>query len=71
MRDRLRGDVDVHDREPDEAARSDSHDQETGARRGDHQRRKRCGPTVVSETDVRGMVVLHVVSEDGRLYVME
>lgn len=65
------GDGDVHDREPDEAARSDNHDQETGARRGDHQRQKRCGPTVVSETDVRGMVVLHVVSEDGRLYVME
>lgn len=65
------GDVDVHDREPDEATRSDNLGQEAGARRGDHQRPKRCGPTVVSETDVRGMVVLHVVSEDGSLYVME
>ncbi len=63
--------VDVHDRDPDEAPRSDNHAQETRAGRSDHQRAKRCGPTVVSETDVRGMVVLHLVSEDGRLYVME
>lgn len=30
-----------------------------------------CGPTVVSETDVRGLVTLHVLSEDGRLHVAE
>jgi hypothetical protein len=54
-----------------EGACSDDHNQETGSGREDDQRRKRCGPTVVSETDVRGMVVLHVLSEDGRLYVME
>ncbi len=65
------GDVDFRDREPDEATRSGNHDQETGARRGDHQRPKRCGPTVVSETDVRGMVLLHLVSEDGHRYVIE
>ena len=65
------GDVNLNDRELNEATRSGNHDQETGARRGDPQRPKRCGPTVVSETDVRGMVLLHVVSEDGRFYVME
>jgi hypothetical protein len=54
-----------------EGPRSDNHDQETGAGREDDQRRKRCGPTVVSETDVRGLIILHVLSEDGRLYVME
>ncbi|QAY69101.1 OmpL47-type beta-barrel domain-containing protein [Xylanimonas protaetiae] len=30
-----------------------------------------CGPTVVSETDLRGLLVLHVMSEDGRLHVLE
>lgn len=30
-----------------------------------------CGPTIVSETDVRGLVTLHVLSEDGRLHVIE
>lgn len=34
-------------------------------------RQEQLGPAVVSEIDVRGRVVLHVVSEDGRLYVME
>jgi hypothetical protein len=58
-------------RERMEGACSDNHNQETGSGREDDKRRKRCGPTVVSETDIRGMVVLHVLSEDGRLYVME
>lgn len=30
-----------------------------------------CGPRVVSETDIRGLVLLHVVSEDGGLHVAE
>jgi hypothetical protein len=30
-----------------------------------------CGPTIVSETDLRGLVTLHVLSEDGRLHVVE
>ena len=52
-------------------ARSDDRDHDAPADRKDDHRRKRCGPTVVSETDIRGMVVLHVLSEDGRLHVME
>lgn len=30
-----------------------------------------CGPRTVSETDVRGLLILHVVSDDGRLHVIE
>lgn len=30
-----------------------------------------CGPRVVSETDIRGLLLLHVASEDGRLHVVE
>lgn len=45
--------------------RSDDPNQEGGARRSDPERPKPCGPTVVSETDVRGRVVLHVASDDG------
>lgn len=52
-------------------AHSEDRDHDAPADRKDDHRRKRCGPTVVSETDIRGMVVLHVLSEDGRLHVME
>lgn len=38
---------------------------------GDTQQPERCGFVTVSETDIRGLVVLHVVSEDGRLHVLE
>ncbi len=55
----------VHDGEPNDAAHSDNRPEQTD------QRQKRCGPTTISETDIRGMVVLHVASEDGRLHVME
>lgn len=30
-----------------------------------------CGPTVISETDIRGLVILHIASDDGRLHVLE
>lgn len=60
------------DRERDEAARADERGHpETDARPDDPPQAGPCGPSVVSETDVRGRVVLHVASEDGRLYVIE
>ena len=68
--ERGRGD-DVHDRERDDGTRSGPVDPERGDRREDPQQQKPCGPTVVSETDIRGRLVLHVASENGRLYVVE
>jgi hypothetical protein len=62
---------DGHARERDDGTRSGPVDQQGDARRDDPQPQKPCGPTVVSETDIRGRLVLHVASENGRLFVME